>query len=146
MKPHQHRHRLDDDEDVPQDGQTLRVPFHALDSLGRAVSRTFDGSGNRPGYRVADDLGLSRKRAKQAIYAAYDRQISEAYKNVADETGELPRGSQAGDSCTIKGRGHLEMIGDVPDKAADATTITDARAAAYTEYEEFLRNAWRGHL
>jgi hypothetical protein len=160
MNPQQQRNlaRVHHDDDafdergILRDGRSFRVTnMCALDSLGRAVSLDYSGAGNRPGFRFAD-LGLSAKRAKQGVYQQYDAEVSRAYLTPtgAGERGQ-PRGAREGDACMTGGhdRGHLQTVGGqqryVPDKVADATTITDERAAAYAEYREYLRTAWRGH-
>jgi hypothetical protein len=133
MNAYTHTHHHDDDEDaafdvrgVLRDGEALRVPFHMMDSLSRSVSRGYSGAGNRPGYRLADDVGLSAKRRKQQVYQQYDAEVSAAYKNVTDATGEFARGAQAGDTCTINGnRGRLRRDASgrlvcVPDQRNDA--------------------------
>jgi hypothetical protein len=145
MKPHHSRHHSrhhqhDDDgafdeNGTLRDGATFRVPVTMMDSMSCSVMRTYDGSGNRPGYRFADDFGLSNnQRKRQSAYALYDQQVSQAYLTPtgftvtgltgAGESGHL-RGQQEGDTCTIDGnRGTLRTVNGklvcVPDKSADA--------------------------
>ena len=83
-----------------------------------------DGAGNaglalrRPGYRIAD--GIQRD---MSVYAAYDAEMASAYKNV--------------------GARDREALGQRVDRQEDAALVTDDRSAAYQEYENRIRNAWR---
>jgi hypothetical protein len=175
MKPHQHRHHHDDDDDdrILKDGERMRVPMRMCDSLQRQVARHFgtlsDDAGplritdttgsrfglHRPGFRIAtggnEDAWLDRAIARDAVEearAAYEEELTNAWRNPPTSRCVEPS-SEADDGCTLDGPGHLGMDGGqqqcLPDRATGGTPITDARAAAYTEYEEFLRNAWRGH-
>jgi len=138
-----YRRRDPDDDDILQDGEVLRVPLYLMDGqpnpdlspLQRDVgehavrdaarrARVTDGAGNtglalrRPGYRIAD--GIQRD---MSVYAAYDAEAEAAYKNV--------------------GAGKREALGQCVDRQEDATSVTDDRSAAYREYENRMRNAWR---
>jgi hypothetical protein len=148
MKPHTHRHQRDEDDDdrILKDGERMRVPMRMCDSLQRQVARhfgTLSDAGplriadttaspfglHRPGFRIAiggnEDAWLDRAIARDAVEearAAYEEELTNAWRNP-------PTSGRCGPS----------------DRATGATPISDDRAAAYTEYEEFLRNAWRGH-
>jgi hypothetical protein len=159
----------DDDDRILGDGEVLRVPMRMCDALQREVARHFGtlrDAGpqritdtadsrfglHRPGFRIVtggnEDARLDRAIARDAVEearAAYEEELTNAWRNPPTSARSELRSVEANDGCTLDGRGHLEMIGGVP-RAADATTITDERAAAYAEYSEYLRNAWRGHL
>src|SRR5262245_49607671 len=107
--------RDEDDDDIVQDGQRLRVPLTMMDSVQRAVTlagtpaRVVDGQGgtsglHRPGVRIA--VGDARKTTV-----------------VRDP------------------RGRLKETWETEEEDADAAMSRDQ---AYADYERTLVDAWRG--
>jgi hypothetical protein len=133
---------------VLADGETMRIPMSMVDSsAGR--SRVLDGAMHRPGFRVTNDAAMLD--AKRQAYTDYENWLGNAWCDTANPpTGFGERGSigaREGDECTLDGApGHLHRDGGrlvcVPDRRS-RDAMTDARAAAYADYENWLRDAWR---
>ena len=144
------------DDGIVADGQRVRVPMWAMDSLQKSVAqdrvstedklaRSFGLNDaldlHRPGFRRVTDA--SALAAVEQAYRDADERDRNAYKNLqGDKSGEN-RGQPEGDQCTINGApGHLPKVCNkfecVPDNS-DAQTVADA----YAEYDREAENAWR---
>jgi hypothetical protein len=126
----------DDEQRVLRDGERVRVPMWAMDSMSpvqRAVAQhslamqLHDGHGGAVGHRPAFvyPTDASLNDAKERAYAAYEREQAEAYKHAQGR------------------RGRLDASGELPG-TQDGQSICDAREAAYRLADEELCNAWRG--
>jgi hypothetical protein len=152
---------------VLKDGQSLRVPMWAMDSVQRAVGKEAptskllvdDGTGNslnlhKPGFRYSTNAA-ERAAADVALTEAYEaRELAdrEDYRSHDDHplnqnTRGLSPSRKEGDRCSIDGqRGRLQLVNGalqcLPDHS-NAQTVTDERALAYAEYDREAENAWR---
>ena len=175
-----------------QDGERLRVSLRdaaiaartATDASGlNAVQRAIrdaallrdgvafhDGvgnpSGNRPGFCLATDADIDRRRALVAdAYEAAEAADENAWRGDPPWKGTLHKarpasheeqGGVAGDVCVVRSArfpehygaaGHLRQDGGQlichPDALAANDALTDDREAAYAEVEARARNAWR---
>lgn len=125
-----------DENGILKDGHTYRVPLRLCDSAQRQVAAYAAGmtSGrlNRPGFaRVSDAV----RDLKNAEYDRYEKSLQDAWMNAPPSlpTGFGSRefgGTREGDSYAIKRKG-------------DTATV-DTREAAYSDYDEYVRNAWCG--
>jgi len=116
MKRYRHR---EDDDDIVKDGERVRVPMFAMDSVQRSVARSSvrvtDGSGkgglnlHRPGFRIA--------------------------------------ANDARKTTTVRDpRGRLKETWETEEEEEDGRTSDAMRArdAAYRDYENRLVNAYKG--
>ena len=135
-----------DDRGVFKDGRSMRVPMRLMDAADPPRVRNADGSPlGQPGFMVADKF----RDARQVLYDEYDAAISEQWRNPPSGAGSHGFvGAREGDLCTLNGEtGHLRRGNDgklhCVTREKDAISVTDAREAAYAEYQHFIQNAWR---
>jgi hypothetical protein len=148
------------------DAMSVDIGKHFADSPLRRKSPNFgnldsarvtDSNGrtgfNKPGWRkIADNAALD---AVEQAHTEYRHWLVNAWRGTdADNSNQLtgagsrgPIGAREGDQCTIDGApGHLHRDGGklvcVPDRRS-RDAMEDARAVAYSDYENWLRNAWR---
>lgn len=114
--------RTEDDDDIVQDGQRVSVPLMLMDSVQQAIAATGAGTArNKPGFVAADSANVE---ARQALYDAADRKLSEAWKNPAP----LPASS---------------VDDHKPAAKPPAAAATDL-AALYDTADKRLCERWRG--
>lgn len=123
-----------DDDDSPidkngilKDGRRVRVPLMMRDAATVTDIFAADGSGGRgdpsaaslrrPGFRIFwQDAVFSHlaRRAKELAYAAYDADLTNAWRGDNPPTGageRQMRGAAEGDICTTNGApGHLRRV------------------------------------
>jgi hypothetical protein len=115
-------------DDLLRDGQKLRVPMFAMDSMQSSesahLSRVHDGTGDsglamhRPGFRVTD---ASLSDALQRAYDAYERELTAAWCGVGKE----------------------DVVPDAPKASGnDAMPVSDIETA-YRLYCEEISQAWK---
>jgi hypothetical protein len=151
----------DQDKRILDDGEKLTVPMRFADGSTGRVAIT-DAAGNsdlhtfsRPGFRVANNA-FARGELK-AAYAAYERDLGDAYKAPADipptgfgsASASEMRGDKEGDVCTINGRpGHLNAkLECIPDEGEDDDDDDDYGDEATDARRDEVREALmaRGH-
>ena len=154
-----------EDDDILQDGQSVRVPMFAMDSLQREVaglSRPL--AQHQPAFAtdtetvLDDDFLADAEAARAEAYETYDQEISQAWMRDEDRVVERdPEGRETGTYTKRKrrttrrdrfGRVQAEYEHEGPDdnEFAIASPLSDAEAikdAAYSEYDRELSNAWR---
>jgi len=116
--------RTADGEEVLEDGESIVVRMHMMDSVQRAVAaRTtvVDTVGHRPGNLALTDADADRQR-RALLVDAYDRRVGDAWKNptavlVAATNDKAPRQR-------------------APSPAAD-------REAMYSIYDRAVSERWR---
>ena len=123
------RYREIHDDDLLRDGQRLRVPMFAMDSMQLSESahlaRVHDGTGDsglamhRPGFRVTD---APRSDELQRAHDAYERELTTAYRRGARKEDVVPGAPKASGS--------------------DAMPADDIETA-YRLYCEEISQAWR---
>jgi hypothetical protein len=96
------RYREIHNDDLLRDGQKLRVPMFAMDSVQRGASshlaRVHDGTGDsglamhRPGFRVTD---APLSDALQRAYDAYEHDLTTAWRRGAGKEGAMPDAPKA---------------------------------------------------
>ena len=84
------RKRGDDNDDdahrILADGERMRVPMFAMDSVQRSVAQHFhDGHGNRPGHRPGFAMSDANDDARQRAYDEYRRDIENAWRSSGAE-------------------------------------------------------------
>jgi hypothetical protein len=111
------RHYKNDDDDIIQDGKSIRVPIHMMDGMDevqRAVAGVpaFDAAAHRPGYRSMIDTAAERR----ATYDDYKARLSSAWRT---------------------------PVADAPLPKPDASATDPDRDAEYEAMKDRLQNAWR---
>jgi hypothetical protein len=163
----QHQHNDEDDHGVLKDGQRLRVPMYAMDSVQKAIARealrVTDGSGgtqglHRPGFRIpttdADDDAVC------AAHADYQRELCDSWKKPvgfggdpsitgAGEHGQ--QGSREGDPCMRDGLAGVLRMGaaglycdigdDEPDDASDNRSVQQI----IRDHQERMSDVYAAH-
>jgi hypothetical protein len=125
----QRRHREIYDDDLLRDGQRLRVPMFAMDSMQRGASprlpRVHDGTGDsglamhRPGFRVTDAPPSDElQRARDA----YEHDLRTAYR---------------------RGAGKKDVVPDAPKASGNDEMPVDDIETAYRLYAEEISQAWK---
>jgi hypothetical protein len=123
------RYRESYDDDLLHDGQRLRVPMFAADSMQRGASphlpRVHDGTGDsgfamhRPGFRVTD---TPPSEELQRAHDAYVQDLTTAWRRGVGKEGTVP---------------------DAPKKSSrDAVPVIDIDTA-YRLYAEEISQAWK---
>ena len=121
------RYREIYDDDLLRDGQRLRVPMFAMDSMQRDASphlpRVHDGTGNssfhRPGFRVTD---APISDALQRAYEDYEHDLTTAWR---------------------RGAGKEDAVLDAPKASGNDATPVDDIETAYRLYAEEISQAWK---
>jgi hypothetical protein len=121
------RYREINADDLLQDGQRLRVPMFAMDSMQRGGSthlpRVHDGNGDsgfhRPGFRVSDappsdELQIAREDYLHDLTTAWRR-----------------------------GAGKEDVVPDAPKASGNDAMPVDDIETAYRLYAEEISQAWR---
>lgn len=122
---------------ILKDGRSFRVSLHLLDSAQRAVHdhvgelakvHVLDLSLHQPGFVTEGHRPVADRRAdREAMYSHYDAELSERWKSPVTEAGGHGLGGQE----------HRPRSG----RQADTK---DAREAAYSDYLDYVTEAWRG--
>jgi hypothetical protein len=117
------------DDDLSRDGQRLRVPMFATDSMQRGASphlaRVHDGTGDsglamhRPGFRVTD---APPSDELQRAYDAYQRELTTAWRRDA---------------------GNERVVPDAPKAVGNDAMPVDDTETAYRLYAEEISQAWK---
>jgi hypothetical protein len=95
------RYTEDDDDDILQDGQAVRVPLCMMDGIQREIAAGLSRSRARhqPSFAsdTADDFLADAEAARAEAYAAYDAELSTAWQQDADRVTERdPEGRETG--------------------------------------------------
>jgi hypothetical protein len=114
-------------DDLLRDGQRLRVPMFAMDSMQRGGSprlpRVHDGTGNsgfhRSGFRVTDAPPWDEL---QRAYDAYQRELTTAWR---------------------RGAGKEDVVPDAPKALGNDAMPVDDIETAYRLYAEEISRAWK---
>ena len=155
----------EDDDDILQDGESLRVPLYCMDSTQRSVAGLSQSRAlHQPSFAtdtetvLDDDFLADAEAARAEAYETYDQEISQAWMRDEDRVVERdPEGRETGTYTKRKrrttrrdrfGRVQAEYEHEGPDdnEFAIASPLSDAEAikdAAYSEYDRELSNAWR---
>lgn len=105
--------KLEDENSVIKDGQTLRVPMFMMDSLSRVISDDIPSTaGHKPGSLALSDAD---RASREKLYEARDKRLTDAWK-----------APPSLDPAQAK-------VAIVPAASADRYAARDAR----------LENAWR---
>jgi hypothetical protein len=122
-------HRGIYDDDLSRDGQSLRVPMFAMDSIQRGASphlpRVHDGTGDsglamhRPGFRVTD---APTSDALQRARDAYEYELTTAWR---------------------RGAGNERVVPDAPKASGNDAMPVDDIETAYRLYAEEISQAWK---
>jgi hypothetical protein len=122
------RYRDTYDDDLLRDGQRLRVPMFAMDSMQRTatahVGRVHDGTGDsglamhRPGFRVTD---APQSDEMQRAHDAYEHELTTAWRRGARKESVVPDAPKASSN--------------------DAMPVCDIETA-YRLYAEEISQAW----
>ena len=160
------QHNQDDDEvfdkrGLIRDGQRLRFPMFAMDSIQKAIARSnvrvTDGGGgtvglHRPGFRIADE-GKHQTSDVMRAYAEHEQYLNDAWKTLSfgGNSSSGQQGQREGDPCTKNGfpgvlrNGADGLYCDIgKHDAATGTEGYDHRQQAYDAYDAQVREAWRG--
>jgi hypothetical protein len=121
------RHREIYDDDLLRDGQRLRVPMFAMDSMQRSASprlpRVHDGTGDsgfhRPGFRVSDAPPSDELQRAQD---AYEYDLTTAWR---------------------RGAGNERVVPDAPKALGNDAMPVDDIETAYRLYAEEISEAWK---
>jgi hypothetical protein len=93
------------DDDILQDGESVKVKMTAMDAALRAAfPQVRDAKMRRPGFRVGLQTYHDARSAKAAAYADYDKRVCDAYRNPNSEGPE-------GAACTVKNAKYPEAFG-----------------------------------
>jgi hypothetical protein len=131
-----------DDDDIVEDGGSVRVRIDLMDAVQRAVAteglRLHDGLGNPAGHKRGyvfggnaehRQRGVDAYDARAAAYAAYVQRLTSAWRSPA--------------AAAERNEAQLEAWREPrarPGLRQDAATD---RAAAHAAYVERIQNAWR---
>jgi hypothetical protein len=129
------RSRHDDDDDVVQDGESIRVPVYLMDATQRAVAteglRLHDGLGNPAGHKRGYVFGGNAEQRQRAA-DAYDERTTRL-----QEAWRSPAGAAERNEAQLEA---WRRPGARPGLSQDAAAD---RAAAHAAYVQRIQNAWR---
>jgi hypothetical protein len=159
-----------DADDLLQDGQKLRVPMYAMDSVQRDVARNFtrigDATGDpmglrRPGWRIpaysSRSADISRRHRRCPPSGArrktsYQDELTSVWKHPPGLRDDDPitgagthdmRGMKPGDPCSASGAGKENVVPDAPKASGNDAMPVDDIETAYRLYAEEISQAWK---
>jgi hypothetical protein len=122
-------HDLDDEDDYEvRDGEAVRVPMYLCDSLQRAIAGVDLLADHQPGFRLTSDeeravVNDARQEMIDRATSAWRTKRRRRRDDDEDDDDELDRRRRR--------------------RSDDASSIADARRAAYETYCVKLRDAWK---